>query len=262
MYIMFADETNMQPSEDARFFIYGGLIIDSSRLDDLHDGVERIREAYGYLPPDELKFSTRERPEQVTIENAKRAKQDVIDLCAQLDCTFLAYVILHEIIKNQLQDTIIKFAVNSILGRFEKFLREHEDTGIVLVDNLPVRSQWSYLSQKFSEGIETSSGMRRLDHIRLLGATCVGASHACSAMDIVLGSFRYCSNNPQNRDAAQEMIRNVNRLLWHKVGDGVLHVKEYGLIQRPIRENIRISDYRQEYRNFINELNDLIMGTN
>lgn len=260
MYILFADETNMQPSEDAKFFIYGGLIIDSSRLDELHQEVEVIRETYGYEPIDELKFSTRERPDQVSIEDATQAKREVVDLCARLECKFLAYMILHDIIRNQPQDNIIKYAVNSVLGRFEKFLRKNNSSGMVLVDNLPVRSQWSYLSEKFSHGIETSRGMRRLDNIRLLGATCVGASHACSAMDILLGSFRYCSNNPQNRNAAQEMIRNVNRLLWHRVGDGVLHVKEYGLIQRPIRENIRRRDYRQEYRNFILDLNELIMG--
>ncbi len=55
-----------------------------------------------------------------------------------------------------------------------------------------------------------------LDRIKLLTSTCTNASHASSAMDVTLGAFRYCINQPKNLPAARAMMAKVVRLIWHE----------------------------------------------
>ena len=43
MLILFTDETNLAVGAGAKFFAYGGLILDTARLPELHEGVENIR---------------------------------------------------------------------------------------------------------------------------------------------------------------------------------------------------------------------------
>ena len=75
MLLLFTDETNLRPAPGAKFFAYGGLIVDAARLRELHGGVERIRDMAGYVAGDEFKFDTRARPQQVTVEACTEAKR-------------------------------------------------------------------------------------------------------------------------------------------------------------------------------------------
>ncbi len=91
-----------------------------------------------------------------------------------------------------------------MLGRFDKYLNEVGDDGICIVDNIPGGNQWKFLTDKFTRGLVMHGGKdERLERIKLYGTTCVGASHANSALDIALGTFRYCANNPANREACR-----------------------------------------------------------
>lgn len=54
LYILLTDETNRCPSEDARFFIYGGLIFPVEHLATLHSKIEYIRLKAGYRAGDSL----------------------------------------------------------------------------------------------------------------------------------------------------------------------------------------------------------------
>ncbi len=59
------------------FSIYGGLIINAEKVEDLDKGIEGIRLKAGYKPSDEFKFDTRARPTYVTqasFTEAKRAR--------------------------------------------------------------------------------------------------------------------------------------------------------------------------------------------
>ena len=59
MFIMYTDETNNTPSTNAKFFIYGGLILPIENLGRMHDEIAQIRAETGYRPADILKFDTR-----------------------------------------------------------------------------------------------------------------------------------------------------------------------------------------------------------
>jgi len=259
MRILLTDETNRQPGRDAKFFVYGGLVLTTEALSTLHDEIEEIRRTAGYRASDELKFDTRSRPEHVTIKAATEAKRQVIERANQAGCVFIVHVILHDIIRNQDPDQHVQWAADYVIGRFNQYLSEENEDGICVVDNLPNRAEFRYLSEKFAHGLTLDTGTHvSLDRIKLFATTCVGASHANSVMDIVLGAFRYCINNPRYPEAAREMFGSVARMMWgRRVGD-TIHVLGRGLILRPEIERIRSEQYRREYKELIEHLGRLL----
>ena len=50
MQIMFADETNRDPSSKCHFYIYGGLVFPLNIVADLHERVKSIKQSAGYKP--------------------------------------------------------------------------------------------------------------------------------------------------------------------------------------------------------------------
>ena len=52
--------------------------------------------------------------------------------------------------------------------------------------------------------------------MRLFAASCAGASFVHSAIDIVLGCFRYFINNSRNPDVARDMMLRVVKMMWHR----------------------------------------------
>jgi len=214
MHILLTDETNRTPGKDAKFFIYGGLLFSLDKLDELDIEIERIRTSAGYRAGDEFKFDTRSRPSHVSSDKSTIAKRQVIDLCLRVGCKFIAHVILHEIIKNQDQEQQVQLAADHVISRYNQYLMESNSTGICIVDNLPGKYQFKYLSDKYSFGSAIfSEQIMRLDRIKLFAASCSNASNVSSAMDIVLGCFRYCINNPRNPKAAIIMMKNVMNLI-------------------------------------------------
>jgi hypothetical protein len=259
MQILLTDETNRQPSRDIKFFVYGGLILTTETLSTLHANIDTIRSAFGYQPDDELKFDTRARPPHVTIDAATEAKRRVIDLAKRSNCKFIVHVILHDIIANQDADQQLQWAADYVIGRFNKYLTLIGDDGICIVDNLPNRCEFRYLSKKFAHGLTLDTGVHvPLDRIKLFASTCLGASHANSVMDIVLGAFRYCINNPRNPDAAREMFGSVAGMIWGDKVDEHVVVRGRGLILRPKIADIRHEPYRREYDDLIGHLGNLL----
>jgi hypothetical protein len=260
MYCLLTDETNAEASAKAKFFIYGGLFFPLDKLPDLDRNVGTIRAKAGYKLGDSFKFDTNFRPKHVSIEASTEAKKEVVQFCRDLGCRFIALVILHSIIDQSKPENKYLWAADHVIGRFNRFLAdEGKDTGIVLIDTLPLKQQWQYLSDKFVNGLHLQSGNTvSLDRIRLYASTCLNASYVASAIDIVLGSFRYCVNDPTNRSTATEMLRGVARLMWHvRAGDRIL-LRDRGLIFRP--EVVKVDAYRKEYDNLQEHLTALIRG--
>ncbi|MFH0911501.1 MAG: hypothetical protein V1918_08380 [Planctomycetota bacterium] len=260
MHIILTDETNRRPSTSTKFFIYGGLLFPIERLSDLDARISKIRQTAGYQPTDEFKFDTRARPlDHVSFEACTEAKKQVIALCNELGCKFIAQVILHAIITNQDEGKQVQWAADYVIGRYNEYLKETNDDGICVVDNLPRRGEFRYLSDKFSKGLTLYTGTSlALNRIKLFASTCLGASHAASAMDIVLGSFRYCINDPKNQDAAREMIRQVVRMMWCKREGKRILLEDRGLILRPKLADITVASYKKEYTDLIDHLNSLL----
>jgi len=261
LYLLVADETNQQPSENAIFFVYGALFFPIENLPGIDEGIRYIRNKFGYQPNDVFKFDTRSRPKHISINQCTEAKSAVLDLCREMNCKFIVHVILHEIMKNQQFDEKCFWAADYVFGRFNTFLRtEANDYGICIIDNLSIQDQYKYLTEKFTVGLNIQPSGRSvpLSRIKMYGTSCIGACNANSAMDIVLGSFRYCINNPKNHDAAKTMMGKVMDLLWHVKRGDTIYASGRGLSIRPKISQIGNTEYKQKYIDLINHINSLI----
>jgi hypothetical protein len=257
VHFLFTDETNLPNDPAAKFFAYGGLIIPPGKLSDLHEGITTIRKAAGYQPADELKFQTSARPAHVSVEQCTKAKNDVVELCTRLECRFIAYVVLHAIAKNRTTDQLVSWGASHVIGKFNYFLSTVPGDGVVVVDRLPGASEYSLLADRFTNGLTFPEGPPViLDRIKLFASSCSNASHASSAMDIVLGTFRYCINQPKNVPAAKSMMANISNLIWCERNGDELYPFERGLIFRP--KDIKVHAYKKEYDDLLGWINDLL----
>jgi hypothetical protein len=257
VHLLLTDETNAVPSDKARFFVYGGLVIDFGVLAQLDDLVATTRVKFGYRPGDLLKFDTNARPGQVSLEAATAAKNEVIQACIEVGCKFIAYVVLHAIARSRRADEIVAWGANCVIGKFNYFLHSVGSYGVVAMDRFPAGRDYSFLTDKFCYGL-TFQGEDpvTLDRIKLFSSTCINASHASSAMDITLGAFRYCINQPENVEAAKVMMANICRLIWcTRDGDNLMPL-ERGLIFRP--KEVAVDKYKAEYDGLLRGINDLI----
>lgn len=257
MYLFVADETNRTPSVRSRFFIYGGLLINDESLESLHQRIVDIRRNADLRSTDPLKFDTRSRPEGVSIQAYTEAKSAVIDACVEEGVQFAAYLVLHDIAHGRSDEDQLRFALNTLAYVFDsKFLVEKRDIGICVVDRF--QGDYELLQEKFQRGVyvEDRHDWVRLPRVKMFAATCDGASHISSAVDIVLGAFRYCVNENQKTEVPKRLLPRVAAMMYHrKVGD-VHYLRDYGLILRP--RTVRVPLYRQEYERLVHRLGNLI----
>jgi hypothetical protein len=262
MHILFTDETNL-PQRDAKtkFFAYGGLIVPLKNLAGLHDEIAQVRANAGYLPTDELKFDTRARPQQVTIEKAKVAKRRVIEICAEQGCKFIVCVVLHAIARGKSVDELIEFGANVVVEKFHRFLVINDSHGVVAMDRFSSRGEYKVMADRFSGGLLYQDGNKTkrvpLTRIHLFTSTCSNASHASSAMDISLGGFRFCINaGAPKPEPAKAIMRNVANLLWCERRGEELMALERGLVFRPYV--VRVPKYQAEYDALLEGINELL----
>lgn len=245
-YLLFTDETNRSPVQNATFFIYGGVFFPTDKLKELNNLVEEARLNNNYGPKDEFKFETNSRPEHVTREQHTAAKNTVINGCIRLGVKFVACLVLHNIASTRSDDMLIHWGANSVFCSFERFLQEEDSTGICIVDRLPFNSSFQYLKEKFQAGLTFPyGGNKKLEHIHIFAFSCIGASHACSAIDIVLGAFRYCINERERLQVARRLLPKIIKMMWHKRRNDRVIIKEYGLLIRP--KEVKVEEYKRKY---------------
>jgi hypothetical protein len=257
VYLLFTDETNKEESARIRFFIYGGLFIPVDKAGQLHVDIEALRRSFGYAPAHVLKFDTNARPKHLSQEEATKLKTRVIDACAKAGCKFSALIIHHKIAKGENPENKYRWAANHIIGHFNYFLATINDYGVCMLDSLPVRAPYQYLAKLFTHGLDLPGEKSiRLDRIVATSNTCICASHFSSAVDVVLGTFRYCVNNPSDADKVKTMLTSVAKLMWYAEKNGHKYVRERGLIVRP--KVIKLQSYQKEYDALINQMDRLL----
>jgi hypothetical protein len=182
----------------------------------------------------------------------------VIELCFAAGCKFSVLVLHHAIANKDNAEAKFLWSASHIIGHFNYFLsQEANDYGLVLVDRLPVKAPDQYLADIFASGLAFEGGKRqKLDRLVGLASTCLGASHLCSAIDVVLGTFRFCVNNLSDDPKIKTMLCSVARMLWYHEKDGKKYVSERGLILRP--KVIKVAQYKAHYDELVKNLEGLI----
>jgi hypothetical protein len=257
MYYLFTDETNKEPSKKSEFFIYGGVFVHADTLPKLHKMVEDIRDRYGFQQGDSFKFSSYDKPDHVERDDFTMAKREVLQGCSELGVNFSACLVLHQIARNKTTDELITFGANTIIANFDYFLEEMSEVGVCIVDRLPIKDGFSFLRDRFQLGLELETRMKPVPRILLYAASCDGASHAMSAIDIILGAFRYCVNERDKDITPKEMLPVIAKMMWTQDVDGVPHVQERGLLLRP--KIVKVDEYKKAYSDLVDHLQSLII---
>lgn len=260
MHLLLTDETNRTKKGDKKFFVYGGLIVPLNEMGNLNLEIEKIRKKAGYKNTDTLKFDTNARPDNISVEEATEVKKQVVQECIKKDCRFIVHIIHHKLLKNQNPDIFTIQAADYVIGRFNIFLREKKSSGICIMDRLSKDAQFPYMKAKFTRGLVFHNSKDvPLDRIHLFASSVLEASHLNSAADIILGSFRYCINNPKNSESAGEMMKNVMELIWKGENDDIRRADDHGFIVRPQWD--KIGRYlKNDYTELVDHINGLLIS--
>ena len=118
--------------------------------------------------------------------------------------------------------------------------------GYAVLDKIPVEHPYRYLKEKFQVGNTFPDGSTiRLDRVLGFGHAVDGSSHMCSVSDILLGAFRYCVNEADNKDAGKAMFPVLMSMMWKGQRDGKTTVGDYGLCFRPA--TVKEAKHQAEY---------------
>jgi hypothetical protein len=236
MYVMLGDEADFEQARGQKFFVYGAIFIPPDGIKPISDGIEAARVAAKYDATDSLKFAVKTCPEKVTKETFRDLKAKVIDLAIQHGVTFCAYAILHALASNQAHRELVTFGANTLLGRFDEFLSTDKDTfGFVIFDKIPIPHHYTYLREKFQVGLTFPDGnVKRLEKVVGLATIADGQSHLASLCDILVGSWRYCVNEPEMDVAGKAMFPKLMDLMWKRKLGGKLYVRDYGFGLHPV----------------------------
>lgn len=256
MFIFAGDESNVKQSREARFFIYGCVIIAADKASDICKRISGIRVEHGFGPDAEFKFDSHSRPAHLSYEEFTLAKNQVLEMCQDFGVRFMAYAVHHEIARNRDSD-LYPWALNTLLLQFGFFLQRKTSTGICLVDRF--RNDLNTLRGIHQQGVdpEVSDGSRlprRLENVLCYGTISIGTTHLATMVDIVLGAFRYCVNKMNETKISLLLYRKVRPLLLCEPGNPS-RVEEWGLFLRP--REVNVPDYKRDYDALLQYLKSL-----
>lgn len=243
MYLLYTDETNLDPA-GSTFFIYGGVAISSEKAPSISNAIGVQRLAHGYKPEYKLKFNTRECP-HIDPEKQRSIKQAIVQCAAEHGCILFLSLINHKIATSP--EDARKNEINRVCYNFNCFLHRVNDYGLVLVDTFLDAGLTEHLREKFNIGVKglPFSNILRLDRILGFHVASVGTSHFSSVIDIVIGGVRYAINtlsDPLKRATAETLMRQVSPLLLRET-DG--RVSELAVFYSP--KQIKAKAYLEEY---------------
>ncbi len=245
IHLCYTDETNIDP-KTTDFFVYAGVAIDGATAVALSEDITKLRTELKFKPEDLLKFNTREKPEQLTIDDHKAAKKGAMDLAAKHGVHLFASMILHKLATSP--DEARRNEINRLCSNFNSYLSEVKDSGLVLIDNFCDPELPKLIREKFALGLTGSlpfSETLPLKQILGYHLAAIGSSHFCSVVDIVLGGLRFAINNRNDLNKAAPVGEIMKQLapLCHREPSG--KVSKLSLFFSPM--NIYGKTFHDEY---------------
>lgn len=249
---MMADEADQDGQK--QFLVFAGVFFPSDQTLKLHRGIEALRSKHGYADGDVLKSSPMTKPKTVTKEQHTAIKNDILELAAKHECKICCYVVPHAIAKGQSHEDRLKFGTNTLLLKFDQFLRENGGVGgIAYFDHTQDYHQEKYLSEVFELGMPWKGDKRKkLQNVVAIDDTGIGHSHLASMTDIIVGAFRFVANEPDKDKVGVILLKSLEKLMWG-IGEGdALNVQNRGICIRPSK--IDHPEYKADISAFIDRL--------
>ena len=255
MRILVSDETNLTPTENIKFFLYGGVIFDSSSVMAIGDAVQEIRSFYSIESHERIKFNIKSCPASVTREQHKAIKNRLIDLATEHNAQVIINCVLHDIARNKTINQLVEMTSKIVFRRFNQYCHENNVPGIVLAHRWPYENGFNFLeSCQFGE-IRFMSGFTiSLPNIHGYAQVSDNSTTLMSVADVVLGAFRYCINNRDKTDVNTELMPRIARLMWYREENGVRKLRDRGLNISP--RDVVVDSYRREYESLISHVLD------
>jgi hypothetical protein len=216
-----------------------------------HQLVVDIRKKHDFASGDQLKFQTKSRPKEMSIENWTAAKTELVSRASEIpELDLIAYVILHNIAKSSGDQLRVEYALNALIAHFDmRYLPPKKAYGTVVVDRLDAKFGFGYMRKRFGEPFDLPDGRSvALERVALISQTCDGASHLSSLVDIVLGGFRYCVNTAMgkgNDAVANDLFPPLAKMLWGRQEGDTKYIGGYGYLKYP--KLVKAPPYQEKY---------------
>lgn len=192
MFTFHVDETGKSGS--TKFFYIGGLVADDEQMIAGSQGVQEIRQKYGYQETDLFKFTTNSRPNHLSIGDWTDSKHEAICLIRDLELKFLVTMVHHKIAKPLERPQGVIWNLENLLRHYSKlFLTELP--GAVCLDR--IEENWGHeeLAKIAENQIEFGNQLIGIPNIVHFSFTAARFSKFNSLVDIALGSFHMCCEN-------------------------------------------------------------------
>ena len=252
-YLLLLDESESEASAIDRFFVYGGLLVPTSQIQRLHEGLVRVRTTAGLPRATPLKWNM-DRPVSVSKTALESAKAAVPPLVVYCQATLFASPVLREIAdaKKRVGQAHV-FGINTLLSAVADHLEERNAFASVLIDRLPslkLEASFDLLGDHMSYGMGKRDADPKVERVLSYGYADAGCSRIASALDICLGLFTKAVGRPSAApwDAG---ARSACSLLARRTDGGVL---ERGLAPRPVR---MLSRHQPSYQRMYDRLRAL-----
>ena len=246
---LYGDETNLQPDE-GRFFVYSGVVVQSATAASLSEEISRIRRQAGYRGNELLKFNTKHRPEGVSVEAHRAAKQEIMGAAQRHGVRLIATLVSHDIADERRARA---WQINQTCKNFDTLLNESGEYGLVMLDQYTDPNLTVELRTRFLSGLEDQQGNRHaLDRILGYNISTGGSSHFACLADVVAGALRYAVNaveKPRSLRVAGELLAQLAPLC---VRDARGCVRRQSLCLLPL--DVRHDQYRGRYHDLVEHL--------
>ena len=228
MYILAIDESNTtRHTPYAKFFVVGGLLINTSKLKPIMDGINSILTKNTFTSADELKYSNAKYPKEIKDNNVicNQIRNEVVDFIITSESTLFLYLVSHAIIERKKQNSKkqnnclisenIEFGINTILSKVNQLLQSKNEICLVLIDKH--QNLETFVDNKLLDGlhIPLNQHFEIRDNIISISTAASHGSFVITAVDMVIGAFRFAINN-LNHQESKIMIKKLEPLFYKK----------------------------------------------
>jgi hypothetical protein len=236
------------------FFVYGAILIPSSRVGRLHTRILAIREETG-IPNDVALKWNMPAVDGVTADRLLEAKRSVLRATGDNHGELFVSIVRKEIAAGRRTggDAHL-YGANTVLPAIGEALAERSGMALFLFDRLPSTSlndAFDYLGRRMSHGLGRLDKPPSLAHAIGFGFVDCNSIRLGSSLDLCLGAFTRCLN-----ERGTELVDTVAAAVIPQIAkNSAGRVWERGVMMRPVI--VKIAKYGPSYARVYARLGEL-----